>query len=107
MARDVPKWSCRPVGSPGARARRSLLEEGDVLAALTPTGDAGGLQLLVVLHRGVELLLGPFEVALLLLQGVLLVCLLLGLVLDVLGHYGRVHLRVLHELGVLVRGGRL
>merc|ERR1719265_51108 len=61
------------------------------------------LQLLEVVERGVELLLGPLKICLLLRHDLLLVLLLLRLVLDVRGLGRLVNLGVVHELFVLLR----
>merc|ERR1719335_1924647 len=68
-------------------------------------GDALGLQLLEVLHRAVQLLLGPREVRLLLGERLLLILLQGLLVLHVLLLRGLVQLAVVEE--ALVLPGRL
>merc|ERR1719214_80629 len=79
-----------------------LLARGDLVLVGLADRDALRLQLLVVLHRAVQLLLGPREVALLRLERLVRLLLLRSLVPDVPVLRGLVHLSVVRELPVLL-----
>merc|ERR1719199_671051 len=90
---------------------KGLLQGFDLFLATGNTvfvGDTGvnarRFELVVVSKGGIQFLLGTFEVSLLLLEGLTLVLLLHGLVLDVLGLLGLVDGGVVHELVILLLG---